>query len=53
MRYSDGKKTPLQMTQYLLKLILQYNISHKTTYTDIRLFVIGIVLIHRKVILRI
>jgi len=27
MRYSDGKKTPLQMTQYLLKLILKYNIS--------------------------
>jgi len=27
MKYSDGKKIPLQMTQYLLKLILKYNIS--------------------------
>ena len=51
MRYSDGKKTPLQMTQYLLKLILKYNISHKTTYTDIRLFVIGIILINRRIVL--
>ena len=51
MRYSDGKKTPLQMTQYLLKLILKYNISHKTIYTDIRLFVIGIILINRRIVL--